>query len=139
MNDRFKLGKPEPLRTPVEPASGGSIECQDRGEGHGQPVGLGESNGQQTKRDLRWSRSEKAIARKACDAALKQELQELMNETKRRADRMKKPSEVWDLEHLLTERRKDIDCKYDSRYSHLTEVLGRLLHEKRLPEENLRG
>ena len=100
---------------------------------------LGESNGDQTKRDLRWSRSEKAIARKACDAALKRELQELMDETKRRADRMKKPSELWDLERLLTERRRNIDRKYDPRYSHLAEVLGRLLHEKRLSEEDLRG
>ena len=100
---------------------------------------LGESSEDQTKRDSRWSRSEKAIARKACDAALKRELQELMDETKRRVDRMKKSSELWDLECLLTGRRRDIDRKYDPRYSCLTEALGRLLHEKRLSEEDLRG
>ena len=38
VNDRFKLGKPEPLDTPVEPASGGSIKSQDRGEDHAQPL-----------------------------------------------------------------------------------------------------
>jgi site-specific recombinase XerD len=38
VNDRFKLGKVEPLLTPVEPASGGSIKSQDRGEDHGQPI-----------------------------------------------------------------------------------------------------
>jgi hypothetical protein len=85
-------------------------------------------------RDMRWSRSKKAVARKAFDGALKRELQEVMQETKLRASRIKEPSELWDLEHRLTQRRKDIDRRYDSRYSHLTDVLGRLLHERRLSE-----
>jgi hypothetical protein len=43
------------------------------------------------------------------------------------------------LEHYLTQRRKEIDRKYDYRYSRLTQVFGRLLCEKRLSEEELRG
>jgi hypothetical protein len=43
------------------------------------------------------------------------------------------------LEHYLTQRRKEIDRKYDYRYSQLTHVFGRLLYEKRLREEDLRG
>jgi hypothetical protein len=43
------------------------------------------------------------------------------------------------LEHYLTRRRKEIDRKYDYRYSQLTQVFGRLLYEKRLREEELRG
>jgi len=43
------------------------------------------------------------------------------------------------LEHYLTERRKEIDRKYDYRYSQLTQVFGTLLYEKRLSEEELRG
>jgi hypothetical protein len=43
------------------------------------------------------------------------------------------------LEHYLTERRKEIDRKYDYRYSQLTHVFGKLLHESRLSEEELRG
>jgi hypothetical protein len=43
------------------------------------------------------------------------------------------------LEHYLTARRKEIDRKYDFRASRLTDVLGRLLHENRLGEEDLRG
>jgi hypothetical protein len=39
----------------------------------------------------------------------------------------------------LTQRRKEIDRKYDYRYSQLTQVFGRLLYEKRLREEELRG
>jgi Photoprotection regulator fluorescence recovery protein len=43
------------------------------------------------------------------------------------------------LEHYLTERRKEINRKYDYRYSQLTHVFGRLLYEKRLREDELRG
>jgi hypothetical protein len=43
------------------------------------------------------------------------------------------------LEHYLTERRKEIDRNYDYRYSRLTQVFGRLLHEGRLREDELRG
>ena len=86
-----------------------------------------------------WSRSEKALARKAFDAALKRELHELMQETKKMASQIQQSSDLWDLEHYLTERRKEIDRKYDYRYSQLTQVFGRLLYEKRLREEELGG
>ena len=43
------------------------------------------------------------------------------------------------LEEYLTQRRKEIDRKYDYRYSHLTQVFGRLLYETRVSEEELRG
>src|ERR1700684_136608 len=86
-----------------------------------------------------WSKSEKVIARTACDAALKRELQHVMRETKQMANQIKEPAEVWELEHYLTHRRKEIDRKYDFRGSRLTDVLGRLLYEKRLGEEELGG
>ena len=86
-----------------------------------------------------WSKSEKAIARSAFDAALKRELQDVMRKTKQMANQIKEPADVWELEHYLTERRKEIDRKYDYRYSQLTQVFGRLLYEKRLGEEELGG
>lgn len=86
-----------------------------------------------------WSKSEKAIARTAFDAALKQELHELMQETKQRAKQINEPEDLWDLEHYLTERRKEIDRKYDYRYSQLRHVFGRLLYEGRISEKDLRG
>jgi hypothetical protein len=86
-----------------------------------------------------WSKSEKALARKAFDAALGRELHEVIQEAQKMASRIKEPSDLWDLEHYLTERRKEIDGKYDYRYSRLTDVFGRLLYEKRLSEEELRG
>ena len=79
-----------------------------------------------------WSRSEKAIARKAFDAALKRELHEVIQETKKMASQIKEPSDLWDLERYLTERRKDIDRKYDTRGSRLMVVWGTLFFENRL-------
>jgi len=86
-----------------------------------------------------WSRSEKAIARKAFDAALGQELLEVIQEAKKMASQIKEASDLWDLEHYLTERRKEINRKYEFRGSRLTDVLGRLLYENRLGEDDLRG
>ena len=86
-----------------------------------------------------WSKSEKAIARTAFDAALGRELHEVIQEAKQMANEIQQSSDLWDLEHYLTERRKEIDRKYDYRYSQLTHVFGRLLYENRLSEEDLRG
>ena len=55
------------------------------------------------------------------------------------AGRIRQPSDVWELKQYLTQRRKEIDRKYQFRASHLTQVLGRLLHEKRISERELRG
>lgn len=89
--------------------------------------------------DMTWSRSEKAIARQAFDAALKRELHELIQEAKEIASQIKQPSDLWELQEYLSQRRKEIDHKYNYRYSHLTQVLGRLLYEARVSEEELRG
>src|SRR5450755_1166617 len=86
-----------------------------------------------------WSRSEKALARTAFDAALGRELHEVIQEAKKMANEIQQSSDLWDLEHYLTQRRKEIDRKYDFRGSRLTDVLGRLLYENRLGEEDLRG
>ncbi len=86
-----------------------------------------------------WSRSEKLIARTAFDAALGRELHEVIQEAKKMASQIQHSSDLWELEHYLTQRRKEIDRKYDYRYSQLTHVFGRLLYEKRLREEDLHG
>ena len=86
-----------------------------------------------------WSRSEKVIAHTAFDAALGRELHEVIQETKKRASQIQQSSDLWDLEHYLTQRRNEIDRKYDYRYSQLTQVFGRLLYEKRLRQEELCG
>ena len=52
---------------------------------------------------------------------------------------LKQPSDLWNLEHYLTECRKRIDRKFDYRYSVLIQVFGELLHRGRLSEGDLRG
>ena len=86
-----------------------------------------------------WSRSEKRLARTLFDAALNRELHEVMQEAKRMANQISDPADLWDLEGYLTERRKEIDSKYDFRASRLTLVFGRLLCERRVGDEELRG
>jgi len=86
-----------------------------------------------------WSKAEKAIARTAFDAALGRELHEVIQKTKQMGNAIQESADLWELEHYLTRRRKEIDRKYDYRYSRLIEVFGRLLYESRLREEELRG
>jgi len=63
----------------------------------------------------------------------------VIREAKKMASQIQQSSDLWDLELYLTQRRKEIDRKYDYRYSRLTHVFGKLLHESRLSEEDLRG
>ena len=79
------------------------------------------------------------IVRAVFDAALKRELHEVMQETQVRANQIKEPADLWELESYLNRRRKDIDRKYDFRSSRLTSVFGRLLFEHRVSEDELRG
>ena len=63
----------------------------------------------------------------------------MIQKAKQLANEIQQSSDLWDLERYLTQCRKDIDRKYDYRYSRLTHVFGRLLYENRLSEEELRG
>jgi hypothetical protein len=89
--------------------------------------------------EMRWSKSERTIARKAFDRALNHELQEVIKQAKQMAAEVKEPSDLWDLEQHLTQRRKEINRKYEYRASKLSFVFGTLLHEGRLTEHDLRG
>jgi hypothetical protein len=55
------------------------------------------------------------------------------------ANQINEAADLWELERYLTQRRKEIDRKYDFRSSRLTRVLGRLLREHRVGEGELRG
>ena len=82
--------------------------------------------------DLRWSPPEKAAARKAFDLALTREFDDVTREVKRRAAGIKDRSALWELEDYLTTSRKEIDRKYDYRYSVLPMVFAYLIREGRL-------
>jgi hypothetical protein len=86
-----------------------------------------------------WSRKEKSIARQTFDKASKRELDSLMHEVKKRANSIKAPEVIWLLNDFLREQRKEIDDKYDYRYSQLIFVFGRLLSEGWLDIDELEG
>jgi hypothetical protein len=90
-------------------------------------------------RHLKWSHGEKQIARKAFELALDREFQIVIQMAKDMAGNIEQPTDLWELEHYLTQSRKKIDRTFDYRYSVLTEVLGRLIRERRLSEKELQG
>ena len=94
---------------------------------------------QQMVHHLKWSHAEKQIARKAFELALDREFQTVIRRAKDMAGKIEQPTDLWELEHYLTQSRKKIDRTYDYRYSVLTEVFGRLIREGRLSEKEIRG
>ena len=88
---------------------------------------------------LSWSREEKTIARKVFERGLHQELQALIRKTKELANKIEEPSQLWSLEYYLQQRRKEIDRKYDYRYSQLPMVFGLLIREGSVTEQDLAG
>ena len=90
-------------------------------------------------RELKWSSSEKKIARKAYDAALEAALADVMAEFKRRANAAATPSDMWEIEDYLNQQRRAIEDKFDYRYSQLPFVFARLIRDGRLKESHLAG
>lgn len=92
-----------------------------------------------TMRDLHWSQKEKDIARRAFDRTLHRELEATIREAKQMAEKIKESSELWELEQHLTKRRKEIDAKYEYKYSVLLLVLADLVREGRISLDELDG
>lgn len=89
--------------------------------------------------NLKWSDSEKKLSRRVFEAALEAELSEILAEFKLKAAAAATPEAMWALEEYLAQRRREVDGKYDYRYSQLLFVFGRLVREGRLKEEQLSG
>ena len=89
--------------------------------------------------DETWSHSEKKLAREVFEAALQAELAEVMANFKAGALAVSTPDELWAMRHFLTDAQREIEQKYDYRYSQLILVFGRLMREGRIKEEQLHG
>jgi hypothetical protein len=90
-------------------------------------------------RDLKWSPSEKKVARRAFDTALQSALAKVMAEFKSRAAAATTPSDMWEIEDYLRQQRREIDEMFDYRYSQLPLVFARLIREGHLEESLLAG
>src|SRR5512136_1047372 len=89
--------------------------------------------------DAKWSKKEKSISRAAFDKAYKNECNNIIETVKNRARNLSEPKEIWGLEDYLYEKRKEMDNKYDYRYSVLIHVFGRLVGEGWITMEDLEG
>ncbi len=89
--------------------------------------------------NLTWSAAEKKIARRIFEATLQRELDEVIQKVKNMALGIKTPKDLWKIEAYLTTTRKDIDDKYDYRYSQLPLMFARLVQEGRISHEDLDG
>ena len=89
--------------------------------------------------DIKWSHSEKKAARAVFDAALQRECAAILSRLKELATSAKTPQDMWAIEEYISEQRRQIDSKYDFRYSQLIRVFGRLLRENWIEEEELQA
>ncbi|MEN6427511.1 MAG: hypothetical protein ABFE13_19325 [Phycisphaerales bacterium] len=89
--------------------------------------------------DLKWSNSDKQIARQAFNNAYQGECAELLAKVREMADRAREPSDLWRIHDFLDRKRRQIGEKYDYRYSVLVQVFARLVAENRLTPDDLDG
>ena len=89
--------------------------------------------------DFKWSAAEKKIARRAYDRALDRECAAVLVELRRRVAAADPRNDLWSIHDYLTERREDVDRKYDYRYSQLVMVFGTLLRQGWLDERDIVG
>ena len=86
-----------------------------------------------------WSDREKKIARRVFQAALTAELAEILADFKARAAAAVETDDMWSIQENLFRTRREIDQKYDYRYSQLLFVFARLVREGRVQEADLAG
>ena len=89
--------------------------------------------------DLKWSKAEKTVARRAFDLAYGRECESLAGKLKEMATGVKEPRDLWRFHDFLSGQLKRIEEKYDFRYSVLIFVFALLLKEGWLTESDLNG
>jgi hypothetical protein len=89
--------------------------------------------------NVQWTAAEKKVARKAFDRALKCNLEEIIEEARRRMAKVNEPSDLWELEAYLTETRQTVNRVYQFRESRLLTVFSNLMGDGRLKEGDLVG
>jgi hypothetical protein len=90
-------------------------------------------------RDSQWSPAEKKIARAAFDAALAREKAAARRCVEELLQQSEDPDQIWAIHRFLEEKRRDLNEKYDYRYSVLTRVFRRLVNERWLTPADLSG
>lgn len=89
--------------------------------------------------DFKWTDAEKRVARRVFDAALASELAQALVDFKAAASAAAVPDDMWAIQQGLERQRREIEHKYDFRYSQLLFVFARLLRERRIELAQLNG
>jgi len=90
-------------------------------------------------RDLKWSKTEKQIAKNAFGKAYERECADLAKTIQSEAEKIKEPADIWHLQHFLNKKVKEIENKYDYRYSVLILVFAKLTKDGWLNFDDLKG
>jgi len=89
--------------------------------------------------DMTWSKMEKKVAKRAFDEAYDKECRTLAENVRDMAGKIEGPKDIWRLHGFLSKTRREIDDRYDYRYSVLIFVFARLVREGWLEESDLEG
>ncbi len=89
--------------------------------------------------DIKWSKKEKSIARAAFSKAYEKECNQIIGKLKVKSLKLSSPDDIWELHDYLSEIRKEMDEKYDYRYSVLILVFSYLLKQELLNLDDLEG
>ena len=88
---------------------------------------------------LTWTKKEKQIARRAFNRGYERECDSIAKRTQDMSSNIESPVDIWKLHDFLTKERRQIDDKYDYRYSRLILVFARLMSEGWIKKEDLDG
>jgi hypothetical protein len=86
-----------------------------------------------------WTLDEQEIARNAFDLAYGREVDALINSLRYRAQSISSVDGVWELHDFLSNKRYEIDGKYDYRYNSLLFVFASLVKDGLLNVDELNG
>lgn len=89
-------------------------------------------------KEIKWSQTEKKIARRIFDLAFQREMDSIKQNLYEKVANLKENSDVWKLHDYLTDCRYDIDKKYDYRYSRLLIVFGVLYAQGFLNDDDIK-
>lgn len=89
--------------------------------------------------DIKWSKTEKEVARCAFDNAYQRECTAIRAKLQEMMAGASQPKDMWKMHDYLSERRRATDAKYDYRYSVLILVFSRLIKEGWMSEADLLG
>jgi hypothetical protein len=89
--------------------------------------------------DTKWTKKEKLIAREAFHKAYKSECMWIADNLKNMVNEVSCPDDLWEVRNYLSKTLKNIEKKYDFRYSILILVLAQLMKDGWIEENELIG